>query len=60
MTQKKRARGPGRPQALTRNREEPSFKHSNMTKRKKLIKMNPGYSFFIDEFGVIQYLKKGK
>jgi len=58
MQTKKRTRGSEDPQVLTGNRQETGFKHSNMTKRKKLMKMNPGYSFFIDEYGIVQYRKK--
>ena len=58
MKRKERAASPERQTALTGNRKETGFKHSNMTKRKKLMKMNPGYSFFIDEFGIVQYRKK--
>jgi len=60
MTQKKWARGPGRPQALTGNPKETGLKHDNKNKRKLPEMQNPRFTFFIDEFGIVQYKKKGK
>jgi len=57
MTQKKRAADPGRKAALTKNREELSFKHSIKNMKKKLAIQNPAYKFFFKD-GVVQYRKK--
>jgi len=59
MQTKKRARGPGRPQALTGNpSQETSLKHDNRNRKKLPEMQNPAYRFYIDEFGVVQYRKK--
>jgi len=59
MQTKERARGPGRPQALIQgSRETQTISHHNRNRKKLPKMMNPGYSFFIDEYGIVQYRKK--
>jgi len=56
--EKKQARGPGEPQALTRNLKETGCQKHNKKRKKLPEMMNSAYTFFTDKHGIIQYRKK--